>query len=200
MGQENGVLLYVGDYQHLAVELFRGRTTGWSCSPSRRTSLSAWTEGWPGPLSTRATTNSSRCTSRCSWLACPSRLGSRRSSFGTSGTRPASTAVSRRCTSTASWSTSCKQQKAVTKLLLAVTCTRMSNQSPKCSTLAAVTNAKRVNAHQQTRGRRVTSASAGLAMRAGSARLKDNARGAEVNVNKRQKMPKGEVQRLLHRT
>ena len=36
----------------------------------------------------------------------------------------------------------------------------------------AVTNAKRVNAHQRTRGRRVTSASAGLAMRAGSARLK----------------------------
>ena len=29
-----------------------------------------------------------------------------------------------RCTSTASWSTSCKQRKAVTKLLLAVTCTR----------------------------------------------------------------------------
>ena len=36
----------------------------------------------------------------------------------------------------------------------------------------AVTNAKRVNAHQRTRGRRVTSASAELAMRAGSARLK----------------------------
>ena len=29
-----------------------------------------------------------------------------------------------RCTSTASWLTSCKQQKAVTKLLLAATCTR----------------------------------------------------------------------------
>ena len=134
-----------------------------------------------------------RCTSRCSWLACPSRPGSRRSSFGISGTPPASTAVSRRlvlclekgsfsdtcasdsmksatslivwilwlytiiiipgvhkrqytrlvchiiitislllimmiivtrCTSTASWLTSCKQQKAVTRLLLAATCTR----------------------------------------------------------------------------
>ena len=29
-----------------------------------------------------------------------------------------------RCTSTASWSTSCKQRKAVTRLLLAATCTR----------------------------------------------------------------------------
>ena len=135
--QENGVLLYVGDYQHLAVELFRGRirvsydignnpvSTMFSyeilsdgqyhrvelLSIKKNFTLrvdgglarSIVNEGDNEFLQVGADTSEvikslliTRCTSRCSWLACPSRPGSRRSSFGTSGTRPASTAVSRR--------------------------------------------------------------------------------------------------------
>ena len=135
--QENGVLLYVGDYQHLAVELFRGRirvsydignnpvSTMFSyeilsdgqyhrvelLSIKKNFTLrvdgglarSIVNEGDNEFLQVGAETSEvlkslliTRCTSRCSWLACPSRPGSRRSSFGTSGTPPASTAASSR--------------------------------------------------------------------------------------------------------
>merc|ERR1719339_176722 len=85
-----------------------------------------------------------------------------------------------------SWSTSSRRQKVVIRLLLDAICTRTNSRSPRCSTRAVVTSAKRVSARQQTRGSVGTSASAGPDTREGSAKTKDSARGDVVNASSRQ--------------